>query len=273
MLPIKKIICIMSIVICFAEVGQAQWKTLEPGLESGIFNASVKSAYGDSKISVIRFDTAFFKPQLLSSASFDSVNLTARQWCQRYSLSAAINAGMYAKDYYTHTGFMKDYEYVNSSRVIKSYKAILAFNPKDNALPCVQIIDMECQDFEDIKNGYNSMVQNIRMVDCRQNNVWQQQIHTSSIAALAMDKSGHVLFLFSQSPYSTHDFIDIILDLPLEVNNAMYLEGGSPASLCVMSGKTVIERCGIAAVADTDTAGSPFSLPMPNVIGMVRRNR
>jgi uncharacterized protein YigE (DUF2233 family) len=267
-----RLISIQVILLTVAVICYGEWRQLEPGLETSGFEAHIQSAYGDSRITAVRFDTAYFSPKLLSSESFDSVNLTARQWCERHKMAGAINAGMYAKNYRTHIGYMKNFSYVNSSRILGSYKAVFAFNPVGTSLPKVQIIDMECQNFNELKNGYNSLVQNIRMIDCHGKNVWEKQIQTSSIAALAMDLSGNVLFLFSQSPYSTYDFIEIIKKLPLNIYNAMYLEGGSPAAMCIISGKTVMERCGVQSVADSDTAGASFSLPMPNVIGMVRKN-
>jgi len=266
-------ICALS-MLHFAFPAAGEWKMLEDGLALGVFDAPLKSSQGDSKITVLRVDTTRFDLKLFCAAQFDSVNLTTRQWCRRHKLVAAINAGMYAKDYSTHIGYMKNYTYVNNPRLRGDYKAVLAFNPvKGAAVPPVQIIDLECQKFDAYKNKYNSFVQNIRMIDCRRKNVWSRQPQQWSCAALAMDSSGHVLLLFSRSPYTVHDFINILLRLPLSIYNAMYLEGGGPASMYVHSGTTTIECYGMAEGGTHNDGELQFTHPLPNVIGVARKRR
>jgi uncharacterized protein YigE (DUF2233 family) len=254
-----------------APVSAEAWKQLTSGLEAGTFAASKKSHTGDSKITVVRISPDTYKLKVLCASELDSTNRTVKEWCRDFKLTAAINAGMYAKDYSTHVGYLRNFRHVNSSRMLKNYKAVLAFNPVAQDVPAVQIIDLACQNFSALKNKYNSLVQNIRMISCEQKNVWSRQKQAYSLAALAMDKNGNVLFLFSQSPYTVHDFINIVLQLPLSIFNAMYLEGGSPAALYCKSGDFVLEKHGLYETGKENGSSLTVAQAMPNVIGIVKK--
>ncbi|MBD3393686.1 MAG: phosphodiester glycosidase family protein [Chitinivibrionales bacterium] len=263
--------CVLLIPVAFAVAAAGSWKTLDTGLDLGIFTAPKKSHTGDSRITVVRIDPARYHLQALCAGELDSVNLTVGEWCRKHNLVAAINAGMYAKDYRTHVGYLKNFAYVNSGRVRTDYKAVLAFNPVDKSVAPVRIIDLACHDFRVLREKYNTLIQNLRMVSCRGSNVWSPQEKRYSLAALGIDKSGRVLFLFSESPYSVHDFIDIILSLPLSVKGAMYLEGGGAAALYLQSGEFVLERYGVYESGEHTAGTLSLPRPLPNVIGVDKR--
>ena len=113
---------------------------------------------------------------------------------------------------------------------IGKYQAVLAYNAKNNNVPAVQIIDLQYQKFNVLKNNYNTLLQNIRMIDIHQKNRWSRQAKKWSIAALGMNKKGNMLFIHCGFPYTVYDFINILLKLPLDIYNCMYLEGGYQAS-------------------------------------------
>ena len=81
-------------------------------------------------------------------------------------------------------------------------------------MPSVSLIDRDCDDFETLRGKYGTLVQSIRMISCRRTNVWTQQPQRWSTAAIGRDGRGRILFIHARSPYSTHDLIDILLELP-----------------------------------------------------------
>jgi hypothetical protein len=177
---------------------------------------------------------------------------------------------MYQRDNKTNVGYMKDFDFINNGSLNKN-NCILAFNRKSNDVVPVQIIDRQCQDWETLKTKYNSFTQSIRMVDCHQNNCWSQQDKKWSTVAIGMDKKGNVLFLFSRFPYTVHNFIDILLAAPIELYNAMYLEGGPPASFYVNCNDTVVEKVGSYESRYFENDDNTVFWPLPNVIGVRRR--
>ena len=239
------------------------WVALEPGLDLGEFPATRPSERGDSIVRVLRVDPNRFDLRLMNaSAPGQERALSAKDWCSRVDLVAAVNASMYQTDHRTSESLMRTAEHVNNPRLSKD-RAVLAFDRLDDSVPPVALIDRDCDDFESLRGKYGTLVQSIRMISCRGANVWSQQPQRSSTAAIGRDARGRVLLIHARSPYSTHDLIDILLELPLGLERAMYVEGGPEAQLYVNSGGSEREWVG----GDDNRR----AWPVPNVIGIARR--
>jgi hypothetical protein len=248
--------------------GLDTWHRLADGLEKAIFVAPIASEAGTSLIHIFRIDPAFFEFKLLNaSAQEDGQPLTAKQWCQQHGLVAAINASMYQTDYRSSVSLMRTRGHINNPRLSKDM-AVLAFDRRNSRVPPVKIIDRQCDDFLDLKKHYHTLVQSIRMISCTGQNVWRQQPQKWSTAAIGTDSDDRVLFIHVPSLYSTHDLINILLSLPLQISRAMYVEGGPEAQLYVRVGESEFEYTGSHFSPD----GKSFlSRPIPNVIGIVER--
>jgi hypothetical protein len=86
-----------------------------------------------------------------------------------------------------------------------------------------------------------------------------------------MDAKGRVLFIHVRSPYTTHDLIDFLLALPIELRSTMYVEGGPQAQLYISSGGQQLELSGSHSATFLLGNGTVPALPIPNVVGIVRR--
>jgi len=241
------------------------WKRIDEGL--------FLSEFTSQKISLVRIDPKYYSFKLLCASERNRVRMTARQWCQKQDLISAINAGMFQTDGITNVGYMKNFNHINSPRLNTKYKAVLAFNPVDATVPEIQIIDLKCHDFERLKDKYQTLIQGIRMISCRQENVWEKQDKMWNIAAFGLDKGGNGLFMFTESRYSVHDFINILLSLPISLYNAMYLEGGPEATLYFSKMGVEFEKIG-GHDTDLNADGFPrIARTLPNVIGIVKKSR
>ena len=250
------------------KTAELKWQKLAEGLELGIFLSPQRAEYGDSLIRILRMDPQFFELKLLNaSASKDGRPLTAKQWCRQNGLVAAINASMYQTDHKTSVSLMRTRSHVNNPRVSKD-KTILAFDRQSSNVPKVRIIDRQCEDFNHWKSKYGTLVQSIRMISCKGENVWSQQPKKWSTAAIGTDHQGRVLFIHVGSPYSTHDLINILRKLPLGINRAMYSEGGPQAQLYIRYGNKEHEFVGQFDLKLNDNINSPVLWPIPNVIGI-----
>ena len=246
------------------------WKNLEKGLDVGIFPAPKKSALGDSLIRILRADTASFSLRLLNASSEDpKKRWPVKDWVNRNGLVAAINASMYQKDMMSSVSYMKPRKHTNNTWVSKD-KTILAFNPNDKKLPPVRIIDRDCEDFNTLRKQYSTLVQSIRMVSCHGKNMWGQQKKMSSIAAIGLDQQDRILFIHVRSPYTTHDLIHMLLKLPIDLKQAMYVEGGADAQLYINTGKEEHEFIGSYSTGSREHDENTYSHPIPNVLGLVR---
>jgi len=244
------------------------WKETDDGL----FVAEFESVFNDApySITVVKIDPGRYSFKLLCATQYGKEPLTTKEWALKHQMIAVVNAGMFQENGLTSVGFMKNFDHVNNPRLGKA-NTILAFNPVDESLPEIQIIDRECQDFNELRQKYQSFVQSIRMISCDRQNVWTRQDSKWSTLAIGTDSQGNILFLFSRTPSSVHDFIEILLSLPLSLKSAMYLEGGPQASLYLSTPKTTIERDGVWGGIEDNSLR--FSLPVPNVIGVCKKPR
>ena len=239
------------------------WKRIDDGLSLSEFNSQ--------KLTLVKIDPKYYSCKLLCSSENKKPRMTAKQWCQKHNLISTINAGMFQVDGITNVGYMKNFNHINNPRVNTRYKAILAFNPVDDTVPEIQIIDLKCHDFERLKDKYQTLIQGIRMISCRQENVWEKQDKMFSIAAFGMDKSGNGLFIFTESHFSVHDFTNILLSLPISLYNVMYLEGGPEATLYFSTNKVEFEKIGSHETGLNENSFPKVARPIPNVIGIGKR--
>jgi hypothetical protein len=250
---------------------QAEWRALEPGLDLGEFLSPHPSAAGDSKITAVRIDPARFKLDLYSAAALKlPQNLPASAWMQQQGLTAAINAGMFEQDGRTPTGYARTAGVTLNSAWKKTYNAFLVIGPDDPKLPAAAILDPDCDDVPALEKHYRTVLQSMRMIDCKGTNLWQKSQRIWSTAAIATDGQGCVLFLHARSPWDVHDFIEILQALPLDIHRAMYLEGGPEASLTLEAAGVSILRTGSweTGFNENDDNVQPWALP--NVIGARR---
>ena len=246
------------------------WKNLEKGLDIGIFQAPKKSALGDSLIRILRANTKYFSLKLLNASSKDQgKRQSVKKWANRNGLVAAINASMYQKDMISSVSYMKTQHHTNSNWVSKD-KTILAFDPIDKNLPPVRIIDRDCEDFNKLRKFYNTLVQSIRMVSCNRRNVWAPHKKMWSTAAIGLDNQNRVLFIHVRSPYTSHNLINMLLELPIELKQAMYVEGGADAQLYINTGKDRYEFIGSYSSGSREHDENTFAHSVPNVLGLMR---
>ncbi|MBI1183788.1 hypothetical protein GC194_05930 [bacterium] len=255
---------------CFAPSNTSViWQNLEAGLDYGSFTAPLPSVCGDRIIDILRIDPHYFQINLFSAKEGDPL-ATAEDWAGSKKQLAVFNAGMYQGDHKTNVGFMQDFNFINNSK-LNDDNAILAFNPKNEHVAPVQIIDRKCQDWEQLKNDYNSFSQSIRMVDCQQKNRWAQQNLKWSTLATAVDKKGRLLFVFTRSPFSVHDFIAMLLNSDLDIYNMMYLEGGPEASFYLNHPNKKVAKMGSYETGFWEDDSNKEFWQIPNVIGIERK--
>lgn len=247
----------------------APWEALEPGLDYALFDGPAADA-GDHKIAVVRVDPARFELRLLNASAPGEGELrTAREWAYRAGASAAINASMYQEDFRSSVSLMRTREHVNQRRLSKD-KAVLAFDPLVSGVAPVRIVDRACEDFGRAEARYGSLVQSIRMISCDRRNVWAPSDRRFSTAAIGIDARGRVLFIHARSPWPVNELVTALLSLPIDIAQAMYVEGGPEAQLFARSRSREIERVGGFEGA-ARAAENPKAWPVPNVIVAVPR--
>jgi hypothetical protein len=249
------------------------WRTLEDGLDLGVFISPTRSDIGDSRIRILRIDPAKFELRLMNaSADPHGKARTAKQWCQDNHLIAAINASMFQKDHPTiSVAMMRTAKHVNNPKLAKDNRAMLVFEPIDANAPRARIADLEFDKLADVERDYGTLVQSIRMVSAHGKNVWSEKPQKWSAAVIGADKQGRILFIHVRSPYRMHELADILLNLPIDLKNAMYVEGGPEAQLYVNAGGVELEAVGSYETKFQENDLNKRAWPIPNVVGVARR--
>lgn len=247
----------------------APWQALEAGLDLGRFEGPAGGA-GDGVITILRVDPRHFELRLLNaSAPGEGSARSAREWAVRTHAVAAINAAMYQEDLRTSVSLMRTRTHVNHRRVSRD-RTVLAFDPVEAGTPPLRIIDRDCDDLEAIGKGYGSLVQSIRLVSCERKNVWTPAGRRTSAAVVGLDGAGRLLLVHARTAWPTSVLADALLSLPIDLQRAMYVEGGAEAQLFIAAGGRELELIGafdgIPAVAQNVDAW-----PVPNVLGVYRR--
>lgn len=239
----------------------ANWKPLQPGVELAVFPRSLY---------VVRIDPARAKLRA-GLASEGGRPRTAGEWCRTNHYAVAINAGMYQQDHRANVGYLRDGKHLNNARW-NDYRSVLALNPDSPKLPAMQWIDLG----DDMKrpatlDRYGIVVQNLRLIASPGRNVWAKNDRQWSEAAIATDRNGRLLFLFSRTPYSMRDFNRMLLDLPLDITAAMHVEGGPEASLSIHVPGMDVDLSGSYETGFSDNSNRE-QWPLPNVLGVVRED-
>jgi len=238
-------------------------------LELGVFDGPPADV-GDGKIRVLRIDPARFELKLMNaSAPGEGEARTAKAWAKRAGAVAAINASMFRDDGKTSVSFMRTRAHVNNPRWSKD-RIALALEPSAGAAPA--LLDRDCDDLDAADQRWGTLVQSIRMVTCKRAVAWKRQPNKRwSTAAIGVDERGRVLFIHARSPWPVHDLAARLLQLPIGLARAMYVEGGPEATLYVRAGAEEHEFLGSFETGFIETDFNVTAWSLPNVIVAIPR--
>ena len=197
-----------------------------------------------------------------AASALDGRNRTAGQWADDFKDTAVINAGMYDTDFSTHTGYLRVNKHINSRAWTRKYKSVFTIGPGRAAV----IKDALTRP----KNlaQHSAVAQNLRLIAGPGKNVWAKNQQKWSEAALAMDRNGRILFLFSRTPYSMRRLNQILLASHLQITHAQHLEGGPEASLSIRSKNLNLDLSGSYETGFNENDNNREQWPLPNVIAV-----
>jgi hypothetical protein len=190
---------------------------------SWVSHKGVESAEIDGKFTVVRANPRRNPVELANPpASSGSVAEAAgrRGWL------VAINAAMFAKDYVTSIGYMRNFKEVNNPKLNPKLKGFLMLNPKNPSSPAAKIGGKE-----EIE-AYHTVFQTHRMWHPKLGILWKRGAsvyHQSGL--VGVDGQGRVLFFFHPELADMHDWVTRILELKLDLKGLLYLDGGSHGAL------------------------------------------
>jgi len=263
----KGFLSALLIILIGIHPGQVcAWETIVPGLEEASFEIASTSD-SPPRIAILRIDPALFSFRLIAQKNRFTKVATLEEWCREKQLVVAINASMYREDRQQSTGYMKTRGLVNNGYINPRFGAFFVFDPKDPSLPAVSIIDRKKDDWRTLITKYDTVIQNFRLISPAGANLWPENAKEHSIAAVGMDATGNVLFIHCRAPLTVHAFNEALLDLPMDLAGAMYVEGGPEAAMHLNLG---VKRRSWMGQHENPILGtiSERLWPIPNIIGI-----
>lgn len=262
-----------------ATAAATEWSVLGPGVEHAELvstGAASPVAPATGRFHVVRIDPhrARLRAVMASQGASPAERQprTAAAWCQRERLVAAINLGMFLDDNVRNVGHAEGAGHVNQPRWVGKYKSVLAFAPRRPGLPAAVMVDLDTPGARDKLADYGTVIQNLRLIKGPGQNVWSEPADRPprrwSEAAVALDRAGRVLFLFSRAPYSMAEFNRRVLALPLDITHAMHVEGGPEASLSLCTKQHRLDLNGSYETGFVEDERVTEQWPIPNVLGV-----
>jgi hypothetical protein len=238
------------------------WKVLAPGLEY--------ATTGDEPLHLVRVDPRRASLEAVMASAGDGRPRTAADWCRTRHLAVAMNLGMYRDDKRTNVGHAHLPGHVNNASWNAKYNSALAFGPTRPGLAPATLVDLDLPGARAALAGYGTVIQNLRLIRAPGRGVWTAQDRKWSEAAVAIDRSGRVIFAFSRHPHSMRAFTHRLLALPLGITAAMHVEGGPEASLSVHAGGVDLDLEGSYETGFNENDDERTQWPIPNVVGVRR---
>ena len=204
-----------------------------PGLELGIaFLPESREQANAASFVVLRIEPARHEFTLaMASATGQSFSLPG--WGEKERLRAGINAGMYLPDKLTNTGYMRNGASINNDKQGGRLGAFFVAGRRNSKLPRVDILDRDHPGWQKRIEDYDIVAQNYRLQNSTGDLLWPEGNSRHSIAVIAKDGSGRILFILSQQPLTVQDFVRHLKELSLDCKTVMYVEGGRQAGLFI----------------------------------------
>ncbi len=248
-------------------------QTLQAGLIWQRFDTGVASPakVGDRCIDLIRIDPARFRFRLLSAQQHGAPRI-ASEWALELDQAGVINASMYHPNG-ASTGLLIDDGQVRQGKDNPQFGAYFAFEPTRGELPYAALAGRGCPGFsrQALRRDYRTVVQNYRLLDCDGGPIRWQDDKAYSAAAVAVDRRGWVVFIHARTPYRMTTFSQQLARSQLDLQAAMYVEGGPEATLYVASSAAVVHRIGSYESRFWENDDNQRPWPLPNVIAFAPR--
>jgi uncharacterized protein YigE (DUF2233 family) len=270
-LPIGRLATLAAVIVAIWAITQGvaapRWKTLRDGLEFATLRGDRYCRGGSASIAVLRIDPSKFTIRVRHyTREADQQALNIVQWQQRHGALAVFNAGQYYPDY-SYMGLLVDGGQVISRRQHPEFKAALVASrtPREHG---ARVIDLDREPIDPRRPKWSEVAQSFMLFDDRGQLRVRKSDRTANRTVVAEDRRGRLLVFTSEGAYTLSDFATLLQHSRLELANAMSMDGGFEAEMCV-----VVDRFRYASFGRWDSDKPPDApgaqVPLPAVIEVV----
>lgn len=284
-------VCVAHAIEDRQEQQDSIWRHIDNGLSMATFELSTtprvqNDSPQDSNVSsrpalvVLRIAPNLWEFSVHCATLNDKKSLSLRDWAEQENLTAAINASMYLPDGLTSTGYLQSGDHINNSRMGSRLGAFFVAEPHSSKtahlsqnsssghkiLPLAALLDKYADSYQELIPHYGMVVQNFRLISPDRHILWNAGGARHSITAVGQDAQGNILFLHCAKPMTPHEFASVLLALPLDIRNTMYVEGGSESAMLLRSPEAT--QVWIGKLRPEILGFGNSNIPLPNIIGV-----
>ncbi len=216
----------------------SSWKTLARGLEMRVMDGGTLCRKGSRDIVVLRARPRSWRLDLFleSEGEGEREPKDIDEWQKNTGASVIINAGQFYPDRSPMGLFIKQGHNLGT-RMVKSWKGILAAEPSGVRAPRAVILDLEHDPFNAATTPYRVALQSFMLLDREgKKRVRRSEWHANR-TVVATDRSGRLLIVRTEGAYTLWELAEWLANSPLGVTQAMSLDGGFESQMCVRAGR------------------------------------
>jgi hypothetical protein len=268
-LPIGRIAALAALVVGGLVLARGvpgpRWKGLRPGLEFATLSGDPYCRRGSSQIAVLRIDPARAPVRVRHfGLQPGGKPMDAVEWRKLTGADAVFNAGQFLPDW-TYMGVLVCGGQVVSSRVHPTFKAALVAGPLEGA-ERAHVVDLEHEPLDLDRLRWREVAQSFMLFDRAGKIRVRSSDHIANRTVVGEDKSGRLVVFISEGAYTLEDFAHLVQKFPLQVVQAMCMDGGSEAQLSVNAGSFRYNCIG-GVTGDPEPGDDPSErVPLPAVI-------
>jgi hypothetical protein len=212
--------------------GGPHWRTLGPGVEFAMLRGEPFCRHGSADIAALRLDPARARLKVLNYSLTDAARPPdILEWQQRTGAIAVFNAGQFYPDW-SYMGLLICSGHVVSPDVHPAFKAALVAAPESGA-PAIRVLDLDRQTLDPRRPGWREVAQSFMLFDRSGTVRVRRTDHVSNRTVVLEDKRGRVVVLTTEGGYTLADLAEWVQRSPLQAVQAMAMDGGYEAELCV----------------------------------------
>ena len=272
----------VSAIVLVQGVRGPHWKTLTPGVEFATIRGEPWCRSGSSTIALVRFDPARIRLRVLHCSSLpDRIPAPIATWMDRTQALAVFNAGQYYPDH-SYMGLLISDGHKVSAKMHPSFQGVLVAEPTDTVRhgrgatrgerrpALARVIDLE-RDSLDRRAGWQEMAQSFMLFDRDGEMRVRRSDQVANRTVVAEDHEGRIVIITSEGGYTLRDFATVLREAPLGLAQAMAMDGGHEAQLCVRTGNFRYASFGRWRREDDRPAAWDVQVPLPAVVALEAR--
>ncbi|HKY33792.1 MAG TPA: phosphodiester glycosidase family protein [Candidatus Polarisedimenticolia bacterium] len=266
----------MSLILAasLAAAAGSPWSSPAPGLELRMMDGGSACRKGSPVVAVVRADPArwrmdlFHETEPIAGGSRHDVE----GWQKRIEAPVVFNAGQYYPGREPMGLFVKGGRNLGT-RQLPAWKGLLAGEPRPrHSVPRMAILDLEHDRFELEETPYRVVMQSFMLLDRGGRKRVRRSDWHANRTAVAVDDRGRLLVLHTEGAWTLWEMADWLARSDLRVRQALSMDGGFEAQLCVRAGGTRYASYGRWHVDDRGDHSVPgLKVRIPAVVALYPR--